>query len=61
VEVLEALSFLDAHPEIARINAHVQQKRGNIYAQDLDARVLAARPPREVGRDPTRGGKDGSG
>jgi spore coat polysaccharide biosynthesis protein SpsF len=61
VEVLEALSFLDAHPEIARVNAHVQQKTGNLYAQDLDARVLAARIPRETGHDPTRGGKDGSG
>jgi hypothetical protein len=48
--VVEALAFLDAHPEIARINAHVQQKTGNLYAQELDGRVLAARragPPAE--------------
>lgn len=43
VDVIEALAFLDAHPEIAAINAHVQQKTGNLYAEALDARVLAAR------------------
>ena len=43
VDVIEALAFLDAHPEIAAINAHVRQKTGNLYAEALDARVLAAR------------------
>ena len=42
VDVIEALAYLDAHPEVARINAHVQQKTGNLYAQELAARVLAA-------------------
>ncbi len=43
VDVIEALAFLDAHPEVAAINAQVRQKTGNLYAQELDARVLAAR------------------
>ena len=50
VGVIEALAFLDAHPEIATINTHVRQKTGNLYAQELDGRVLAARragPPAE--------------
>ncbi len=42
VDVIEALAFLDAHPEIAAINAHVRQKTGNLYAEALDARVLDA-------------------
>lgn len=43
VGVAEALRFLEAHPEIAAKNAQVMQKQGNLYAQELDARVLASR------------------
>jgi spore coat polysaccharide biosynthesis protein SpsF len=48
VDVIEALAYLDTHPEVSRINAHVQQKTGNLYAQELDRRVLAARRPRST-------------
>ncbi|MDP3938294.1 MAG: NTP transferase domain-containing protein [Deltaproteobacteria bacterium] len=50
VVLREALRFLEAHPEIVALNAGVQQKRGNLYAQELDARVLAARGKRTEGR-----------
>jgi len=49
VAVGDALRFLESHPEVARLNARVQQKRGNLYAQELDARVLAAREGRKGG------------
>jgi len=41
-DLRRVMAFLDAHPAIARLNAHVHQKSGNLYAQELDARVLEA-------------------
>jgi len=50
-ELGRVIDFLDAHPEIAAINARVQQKAGNLYAQDLDASVVAVHGLRGLGRD----------
>ncbi len=50
VPVSDALRFLDSHPEVAKLNAQVQQKQGNLYAQELDARVLAAQGRRTEDR-----------
>jgi spore coat polysaccharide biosynthesis protein SpsF len=52
VNVRETLAWLDAHPEVARLNAHIKQKTGNLYAQDLDARVLRARAAGRGGAGP---------
>lgn len=41
LELVRVTEFLESHPEIARLNADVEQKSGNLYAQELDARVLA--------------------
>jgi spore coat polysaccharide biosynthesis protein SpsF len=40
-ELSRVMEFLQVNPEIAALNAHVRQKAGNLYAQELDARVLA--------------------
>ncbi|MFQ5458863.1 MAG: hypothetical protein ACE5FC_10505, partial [Myxococcota bacterium] len=57
VDVREALRFLEAHPEIAARNARVTQKQGNLYAQELDARVLAAQKRAAHGSKGTGEGK----
>jgi spore coat polysaccharide biosynthesis protein SpsF len=54
VDVAQAIAFLDNHPEVAQINAHVRQKSGNLYAQDLDARVAKVHPLRTLGGDARR-------
>jgi spore coat polysaccharide biosynthesis protein SpsF (cytidylyltransferase family) len=41
LDLCRVMDFLDAHPEVGLLNAHVQQKSGNLYAQELDARVVA--------------------
>lgn len=58
------IAFLESHPEIARLNAHVGQKSGNLYAQELDTRVLAHASLRKTverasPRDPGTQGSDG--
>jgi spore coat polysaccharide biosynthesis protein SpsF len=49
VDLRRVIDFLDAHPEVGGLNAHVQQKSGNLYAQDLDARVVEVHPLRTLG------------